>query len=191
MSPSAELPTDRHQLTYLGERLRGIRAIRGLSLQEVAEAAAVSPSFLSLLERGRTDISLIRIMRLANAYGMSLSELLIDGEPRADPPQIESITSASAIERGAGVDYRLIRRDPPQVMYVTLEPGAAFSDLRAHQGEDFWICVSGQVNLLHAGERHLVAAGHTARHSGLLPHGIENPFAERAQLVVVTTALYW
>ena len=41
----------------LGERLRAIRVLRRLTLREVADAAGVSESFVSQLERGRSSAS--------------------------------------------------------------------------------------------------------------------------------------
>ena len=48
----------------LGERLRAIRLLRRRTLKAVAEAAGVSESFLSQLERGRTSASVASLQRL-------------------------------------------------------------------------------------------------------------------------------
>src|SRR5207245_4096638 len=67
----------------IGERLRAIRLLRRRTLKAVAEAAGVSESFLSQLERGRTSASVASLQRLAAALGIEVSDLFAtDGLPR-------------------------------------------------------------------------------------------------------------
>ena len=67
----------------LGERMRAIRLLRRKTLKEVAEAAGVSESFVSQLERGRTSASVASLQRLAGALGIEVSDLFAtNGLPR-------------------------------------------------------------------------------------------------------------
>ena len=52
----------------LGARLRELRRSRGVSLAEVAEGTGISASFLSTVEKGKSDITVSRLMP-ANAVG--------------------------------------------------------------------------------------------------------------------------
>jgi DNA-binding XRE family transcriptional regulator len=52
------------------------RKQRDMTLQQVAEATGLSVSFLSDLERGRTDPSLSTLKRLAACYGVPVAYLL-------------------------------------------------------------------------------------------------------------------
>ena len=182
---------EQSRLQWLGQRLKNLRRVRGLSLQEVAEGVGVSPSFLSMLERGQTDISLSRISRLADFHGVYLSELLLDGDVQLLPPAIETITDIATIDRGPGVQYRVIKRDHPQVMHVALAAHSTFSDLRAHQGEDFWIVLRGRPELLYGPHRIPIAAPQTARFAGTVEHGWANPLAEDAELIAISSVPYW
>ena len=49
----------------LGEKLRQLRLQRGESLTRVADATGMSSSFLSLVETGRSDLTVARLVRLA------------------------------------------------------------------------------------------------------------------------------
>jgi transcriptional regulator with XRE-family HTH domain len=66
----------------LGRRLKALRVNRGLSLKEVGTATGVSSSFLSMIETGRNDLSVGRLMVLADFYGVGLDEILSDGTGR-------------------------------------------------------------------------------------------------------------
>lgn len=68
-------------LTYtraVGERLRGLRRQRGLSLLAVEEASnrEFKASVLGAYERGERVISVLRLQRLAAFYGVPLDQVL-------------------------------------------------------------------------------------------------------------------
>ncbi|MEV7289784.1 XRE family transcriptional regulator [Streptomyces sp. NPDC093252] len=60
----------------IGRTIRGLRVERGLTLQEVAEGALVSASFVGALERGETDIAIGRLERIADFFGESIESVL-------------------------------------------------------------------------------------------------------------------
>src|SRR4029079_16615392 len=66
----------------LGERLRAIRQLRRKTLKSVATAAGISESFLSQLERGRTNATIATLQRLATALGIEVSDLFARGAAR-------------------------------------------------------------------------------------------------------------
>ena len=66
----------------LGERLRAIRQLRRQTLKSVATAAGISESFLSQLERGRTNATIATLQRLSTALGIEVSDLFTSGPPR-------------------------------------------------------------------------------------------------------------
>jgi transcriptional regulator with XRE-family HTH domain len=60
----------------LGTRLRALRAERGLSLSQLEAATQISSSFLSLVESGKSDITISRLVRLADFFDVDLGELV-------------------------------------------------------------------------------------------------------------------
>src|SRR5689334_5044811 len=66
----------------LGERLRAIRRLRRKTLKEVATAAGISESFLSQLERGRTNATIATLQRLSTALGIEVSDLFTTSAAR-------------------------------------------------------------------------------------------------------------
>lgn len=60
-------------IDLLPEMLRAMRKARGLTLREVSELSALSVSFLSDLEHGRTRPSLDTLERLATAYQQTIT----------------------------------------------------------------------------------------------------------------------
>jgi transcriptional regulator with XRE-family HTH domain len=66
-------------LKRVGTRLRRARQAKGLSQEALALAAGMDRSYVSGLERGEFNVSLIALGRLARAAGVRLATL-VDGE---------------------------------------------------------------------------------------------------------------
>lgn len=67
----------------LADRLRHLRAERGLTLDALAERAGVSRSMISLIERGESSPTAVVLNRLATGLGVTLASLFAEAE-RAD-----------------------------------------------------------------------------------------------------------
>ena len=61
----------------LPERLRDLRAQSTWTLKQLAERTELSVPFLSDIEHGRTNPSLDTLSKLATAYGMRVTTLLM------------------------------------------------------------------------------------------------------------------
>ncbi len=55
----------------MGERIRMIRGKVGMSIGDLAERAGLSPSVLSLMERGKVEVTVVELARIAKALGVS------------------------------------------------------------------------------------------------------------------------
>jgi|GEM_PF-2862009 len=93
----------------LGTRLRALRSARGLSLSQVEAATRISSSFLSLVESGKSDITISRLVRLADFFEVDLSDLVEGGRVERRPLEVirdgEGSVLASAAE---GISTRLL-----------------------------------------------------------------------------------
>jgi transcriptional regulator with XRE-family HTH domain len=78
-------------LRALGKRIRLLRRVRELTQDELARAAGISRSFVSLIEKGSHGVDVVRLLRLADALNVSLPELLDLGASEAD--RVEELPS--------------------------------------------------------------------------------------------------
>jgi transcriptional regulator with XRE-family HTH domain len=79
----------------LGLTLRRLRMEREVSQAEVAAATGISSSFLSLVEQGRSDIAIGRLLRLARFYDLAITDLL-GGETDANAEPIRVLRADQA-----------------------------------------------------------------------------------------------
>ncbi len=65
-----------------GRRVRELRLARGLSQEELAFKAGVHRTYLGGIERGERNPALKNIVAIAEALGISLSELFLFGNEK-------------------------------------------------------------------------------------------------------------
>lgn len=62
-------------LIALGEAVRSARLARGVSQEDLAARAGLDRSYMSSIERGAQNPGIVSVLRVANALGMTASEL--------------------------------------------------------------------------------------------------------------------
>jgi XRE family transcriptional regulator, regulator of sulfur utilization len=106
----------------LGERLRVLRRARGASLAAVAEATDMSVSFLSLLESGKTDVTISRLLRLGSYYNVPITDLL----PTRDDGPLIVRAAQKTTHTQPGAEVATIRAPGERSLgadLLTIEPG--------------------------------------------------------------------
>lgn len=73
--------------TFLGQAIRELRHERGLTIEGLAAAANMHPTFVSGIERGRYNPSWEKLADLAVALGVRPSEIARRAESLADGAQ--------------------------------------------------------------------------------------------------------
>ncbi|MDO8474824.1 MAG: helix-turn-helix domain-containing protein [Candidatus Rokubacteria bacterium] len=73
--------------TKLAPTLRVLRSKQQLSLRNVADAAGITPGYLSLIERGAAVPSVVALEQIANALGVSLAQFFQDGRVANEAPR--------------------------------------------------------------------------------------------------------
>jgi transcriptional regulator with XRE-family HTH domain len=67
----------------VGRNVERIRKAKGLTQEQLAEAVGCSQQYLSDLERGKRNPTIIRIYEIAVVLGVSHVDLVTPGEPNA------------------------------------------------------------------------------------------------------------
>lgn len=163
----------------IGKKLKSTRLKNDLTIQEVAKSSGVSSNMISRIERGLTIPSVEILMKLANAFGMSINFFVEDaatgstviltrrgqGEPIfffEDKHQITSLTHGL--------------RDPSfSVFFDTLEEGCSSGEgAMVHSGEEFALLMEGCVAFYIEGREYLLEQGDSLTFKASLPHRWEN-----------------
>jgi XRE family aerobic/anaerobic benzoate catabolism transcriptional regulator len=80
--------TDEQFLRAFGERIRGERARRGMSRKLLADHAGISERYLTQLESGKGNVSIVLLRHIADALNLPLTRLVEDAPPS---PELELV----------------------------------------------------------------------------------------------------
>jgi XRE family aerobic/anaerobic benzoate catabolism transcriptional regulator len=78
-------------LEELGQRVRTMRALRGMSRKVLAKVSGISERYIAQLESGKGNVSIVLLRRVANAMAAHLEDLIPSGEPAPDWPVIRDL----------------------------------------------------------------------------------------------------
>src|ERR1700749_717725 len=71
-------------LEQLGQRVRTMRALRGMSRKVLAKVSGISERYIAQLESGKGNVSIVLLRRVASAMGAHLEDLIPSSEPVPD-----------------------------------------------------------------------------------------------------------
>jgi transcriptional regulator with XRE-family HTH domain len=69
-------------LVAIGTAVRLLRKKRGISQEDLAEAAGLHRTYVGMIERGEKNITVLSATRIARALGVSLSSLIKASETK-------------------------------------------------------------------------------------------------------------
>ena len=78
-------------LEALGQRVRTMRALRGMSRKVLAKVSGISERYIAQLESGKGNVSIVLLRRVSHAMGAHLEDLIPAGEPSPDWPVIRDL----------------------------------------------------------------------------------------------------
>jgi len=174
----------------LGDRVRQLRSDRGWSLAVLAGASGVSRSMLSQIERDQANPTLAVTLRIAQAFGMTLGDLV----------QVPNASSAITVIRADDRAYHYrsdkhcrIRTLSPlnlekdvEFYEVQLQPGGALRSAPHFQGtREFLTVETGAVRVESAGDSELLGKGDSVSYRADVPHAIINAGPREAMLFLV------
>src|SRR5690349_25128251 len=77
-------PSETGFLEQLGQRVRTMRALRGMSRKVLAKVSGISERYIAQLESGKGNVSIVLLRRVSTAMGAHLEDLLPAIEPAPD-----------------------------------------------------------------------------------------------------------
>lgn len=165
------------QQEVIGARLRALRTARRLSLGDVARETGISTSFLSLIENGRSDLTIGRLTRLVGYFGISINDLL-PSPTSSDPDVVRAGDTRQLRSPAEGATISLLATATTRTMLpmlVELEPGASLAEDGHHAGEEFTFVLSGTLSLeFDTAPPQRLQAGDSAYYDATRPHRFRN-----------------
>lgn len=98
------------ELNYklIGSRIRAIRKKRGLTQEQLAERADISPQHCSGIETGAAKVSLPALVRIANALDATPDDFLLDSVKQSAPLYAEKIAEVFSDDCSSDETYLML-----------------------------------------------------------------------------------
>ncbi|WP_315836301.1 cupin domain-containing protein [Bradyrhizobium prioriisuperbiae] len=164
-------------LAAIGVRIRELRQLRGLKLQELADTSGLSPSMLSLVERGRASPSIGSLIVIASALGVAMSDLLVNGDDSEEKIVVRA-SEARIVETAQHVVRRLLREDRARGVSVAVNEYAPHTGSAehpiTHDGFEYGFVLEGELTVEVDGSKHVLQQGDLIAYSSRRRHKIWN-----------------
>jgi transcriptional regulator with XRE-family HTH domain len=142
----------------IGGQLRDLRKAKRLTLQEVAEQAGISVSYLSQIERNVSRLPIGVLKRISDVLGVHMNWFFQVGPKGALEERdivVRSGNRRNMSFTGLGITEELLSPNlagPLELLISTIQPGAD-SEYYTHDGADAGLVLAGTLELW-VGERH-------------------------------------
>lgn len=176
--------------SQLCRRVKELRTVRGWSLDEMSSACGVSRSMLSQIERNQANPTLAVAFRIAEAFGMTLGELV-------ETPSITSMIDViRADEQGhiyrADKDCQIRTLSPlhlekdVEFYELRLQPRGCLESAPHFEGtREFITLQTGRVRIKSGDDQTELKQGDSASYRADVPHSITNLLARESRLFLV------
>jgi len=189
MNPSKVNPMDTTTL-IIGQKIKELRAQRGLTLDELAERSGCTPGFLSQVERNKAAPSITTLYAVAEALGVKITKFFPDV---INPPKVMRHDHRDTFHfQGSAIVYSLLSTKFSYgaigAFLMTFTPAnqaLPTDETRAHMGEELYYILEGVLRLWIGDDFYDLYPGDSVYFKSNIRHRLEN----RSNQIVVTLGL--
>lgn len=169
-------------------KLKLLRTQAGMTLEELAQAADLTRSYVSKVERGLANPSIGVALKLAEALKLPVDELF--GQPSPTSPVTITRGAQSRAKQQDKGSPRLVAGKAPgqQLVAFVLQPGRekGVKHLKSHhEGEELIYVLSGEVCLELDDKTEDLVAGDCVHFNASVPHRLICTGAAPAEVLLV------
>lgn len=164
----------------IGVRLKGMRDVLDLSVEEMATATDVTVDEYKLMEAGEKDFNFTFLYKASSRFGIDLTELITGESPHLSGYALVRRDKGLPIERRKGFKYLSLaynfkdRLAEPFVVTAPLEEGAGTCELAlsTHAGQEMDFVLSGSLRIRIGDHEETLHAGDSIYYDAGKPHGM-------------------
>ena len=138
----------------IGNKLKELRVLKGLTQEELADRSELSKGFISQLERNLTSPSITTLMDILQCLGTSIGEFFNEA------PDEQIVFGKQDYFVKVDTEYKNeikwiipnAQKNTMEPIYLTLEAGGSTCPDTPHEGEEFGYVLQGTVSI-HLGSK--------------------------------------
>lgn len=182
----ADVPAGPHSL---GGTIRQRRKSARLTLQQLADQAQLSISYLSQLERDILTPSVSTLKRIADLLNIPAGELMFGGSSSA-LAVVHKDRRKRVSFPGSQIEYEMLTPDlrrRASLLWLIAPPGSESGPAFAHDGEDGVVVLKGELHVEIGGASHRLGPGDSIYFNASTPHCWRNIGDEPVEAIWLST----
>jgi len=166
------------QIRQIAERLRGLREVMEISVEDVAKTCGISIEKYCEYESGNVDIPISVLHNICRKYGVELTVLLTGQEPHMHSYSLVRKNQGIDVERSKAYKYQSLahsfinRKAEPFLVTVEPKPVSTEFCLNTHPGQEFNYILKGRLKFNLDGKEMILEEGDSIYFNSGLPHGM-------------------
>lgn len=168
------------QIIQMAQRIRELREIEGLSVENMAALTGLSVSEYLDCENGKSDLNFAFLYRCANALHVDVTDIIRGSSPRLSSMVVTRKDAGQRIEKAHGMVYHNLAAKFKNRIAEPLYVCASYSEaaqnkpieLTTHIGQECDIVLSGKLKVQVGDHTEILEAGDTVYYDSSTPHGM-------------------
>ncbi|MFR4121316.1 MAG: helix-turn-helix domain-containing protein [Clostridium sp.] len=138
----------------IGNKLKELRVLKGLTQEELADRSELSKGFISQLERNLTSPSITTLMDILQCLGTSIGEFFNEAPDEQIVFGKQDYFVKEDTEYKNEIKWIIpnAQKNTMEPIYLTLEAGGSTCPDTPHEGEEFGYILQGTVSI-HLGNK--------------------------------------
>lgn len=178
-------------MNEIGEKLKAFRLANRMTLKQLGNKAGCTDAYLSQLERGRANPSIMILKKIASALQMKVVDFFLDTETSENDVVLKEGERVNInFKRGDAKIQMLVRNiqnKRMQPFYTTIEPGGGSKGSYSHIGEEFGIVLKGQLEINRNRKSYRLKKNESFYFSSQEPHSWTNPGKTKTVVIWVVS----
>lgn len=169
--------SDRIQIIAM--RLRDLRDICGLTIEEVAERSGVDADIYREYEEGVRDFSFSHLFNIAETLGVDISDLLTGESPRLRGYELTRKGKGLEFHRREAYHYEHLaynfrdKKSEPFIVTVACDGDNLYGkETHAHEGQEFDYVLEGTLKIDLGGNEVFLFPGDSIYYDSSIPHAM-------------------
>lgn len=175
----------------IGEQLKALRLAHRMTLKQLAKKAGCTDAYLSQLERGRANPSIMILKKIASALQVKLVDFFLEPEAEENDVVVKEEDRVNInFKRGDAKIQMLVRHignKRMQPFYTTIKPGGGSKGPYSHIGEEFGIVLQGELEIKRNGKSYRLKKNESFYFSSQEPHSWSNPGKTKTVVIWVVS----
>lgn len=140
-------------IKQIGERLKGLRDVLDIPVEDIAELCGVSVDTYYSMEEGSGELSVSNLQKISKRYGIALDVLLFGEEPHMSSYFLTRKGQGMSVERRKEYRYQSLasgfrgRKAEPFMVYVEPKDNEMPLKKNSHEGHEFNMVTEGCMEL--------------------------------------------